>query len=148
MCKPHSSAQADLTEQIISRCHRSSISRLDKLQHNSTQSFQETNKQKKSSKRCQRLKLDLFLNGKIACLSGTLVMQRADLTPFVSLLDDDEHEWIIRTCRKASDETTEHKPKPWKQFLLDNNIPKQVIWFTINLICPCGFVSPFPSTGI
>jgi len=98
--------------QIISRCHRSSISRLDKLQHNSTQSFQETNKQKKSSKRCQRLKLDLFLNGKIACLSGTLVMQRADLTPFVSLLDDDEHEWIIRTCRKASDETTEHKPKP------------------------------------
>lgn len=67
---------------------------------------------------------------------------------FISLSDDAEHEWIIRTCRKAWDETTEHKPKPWKQFLLDNNIPKQVIWFTINLICPRGFVSPFPSTGI
>ncbi|NWU54303.1 MORN5 protein, partial [Dromas ardeola] len=31
---------------------------------------------------------------------------------FLRNADDDEHEWIIRTCRKAWDETTEHKPKP------------------------------------
>uniref|UniRef100_A0A8B9MRS4 MORN repeat-containing protein 5 n=1 Tax=Accipiter nisus TaxID=211598 RepID=A0A8B9MRS4_9AVES len=31
---------------------------------------------------------------------------------FLRNADDDEHEWIIRTCRKAWDETIEHKPKP------------------------------------
>eukprot|EP00075_Anas_platyrhynchos_P037244 XP_027326497.1 MORN repeat-containing protein 5 isoform X1 [Anas platyrhynchos] len=31
---------------------------------------------------------------------------------FLRNADDDEHEWIIRTCRKAEDETTGHKPKP------------------------------------
>lgn len=46
---------------------------------------------------------------------------------FLPLLDDDEHEWIIRTCRKAEDEKTGHKPKPRKWVLLDNNNPKQVI---------------------
>ncbi|XP_009867951.1 PREDICTED: MORN repeat-containing protein 5-like, partial [Apaloderma vittatum] len=44
---------------------------------------------------------------------------------FLRNADDDEHEWIIRTCRKAWDETIEHKPKPGKQFLLDDNNPKQ-----------------------
>ncbi|XP_009580987.1 PREDICTED: MORN repeat-containing protein 5-like [Fulmarus glacialis] len=31
---------------------------------------------------------------------------------FLRNADDDEHEWIIRTCRKAWDETIEQKPKP------------------------------------
>ncbi|NXY05857.1 MORN5 protein, partial [Pteruthius melanotis] len=31
---------------------------------------------------------------------------------FLRNADDDEHEWILRTCRKAWDITTEHKPKP------------------------------------
>lgn len=63
---------------------------------------------------------------------------------FISLLDDDEHEWIVRTCRKAWDERIEHKPKPWKQFLPDDNIPKQVIWFTINLFVIVDLSHPFP----
>lgn len=46
---------------------------------------------------------------------------------FLRNADDDEHEWIIRTCRKAEDEKTGHKPKPRKWVLLDNNNPKQVI---------------------
>ncbi|XP_069729667.1 MORN repeat-containing protein 5 isoform X1 [Phaenicophaeus curvirostris] len=31
---------------------------------------------------------------------------------FLRNADDEEHEWIIRTCRKAWDETIKHKPKP------------------------------------
>ncbi|KFU90524.1 MORN repeat-containing protein 5, partial [Chaetura pelagica] len=31
---------------------------------------------------------------------------------FLRNADDEEHEWIIRTCRKAQDETAEHKAKP------------------------------------
>ncbi|NWR51215.1 MORN5 protein, partial [Regulus satrapa] len=31
---------------------------------------------------------------------------------FLRNADNDEHEWILRTCRKAWDITTEHKPKP------------------------------------
>ncbi|RLV93903.1 hypothetical protein DV515_00013329 [Chloebia gouldiae] len=31
---------------------------------------------------------------------------------FLRNADDDEHEWILRNCRKAWDLTTEHKPKP------------------------------------
>ncbi|XP_009074398.1 PREDICTED: MORN repeat-containing protein 5 [Acanthisitta chloris] len=31
---------------------------------------------------------------------------------FLRNADDEEHEWIIRTCRKAWGKTAEHKPKP------------------------------------
>ncbi|XP_026716385.1 MORN repeat-containing protein 5 isoform X2 [Athene cunicularia] len=44
---------------------------------------------------------------------------------FLRNADDEEHEWIIRTCRKALDETIERKPNPCKQVLIDNNIPEQ-----------------------
>lgn len=41
-----------------------------------------------------------------------LPAQGMTASPSSSLADDDEHEWIIRTCRKGWDETMGPKPKP------------------------------------
>lgn len=68
------------------------------------------------SKRCQWLKMDLFHKKTLFELGPTDAKSGSDMVIsdilFISILDDEEHEWIIQTCRQAWDETSEHQPKP------------------------------------